>query len=100
MLTVAEKHFGFQPGDKIESLCTDAYDFIEKSQEKGAFDLIIMDINYTEDDLKISPPWKFLETEFLQKIVDLANDNALIALNILYYSNEAKKRVFDNIKAI
>jgi len=59
-----------------------------------------MDINYTEEDLNISPPWKFLDTEFLQKVVDLADDNALIALNVLYYSKDAKQKVFDNISAI
>lgn len=28
MLKVAEKYFGFLPDDKIESLCTDAYEFV------------------------------------------------------------------------
>ena len=48
----------------------------------------------------ISPPWKFLETEFLQKIADLGSENSLVALNVLYYSTDAKKKVFDNINAI
>jgi spermidine synthase len=100
MLTVAERYFGFQAGEKLESVCADAYDYVASSSDKGAFDMIIMDINYSEEDLNISPPWKFLETEFLQKVVDLANDNALIALNVLYYSKDAKARVFENIKAI
>ena len=59
-----------------------------------------MDINYTEEDKNISPPWKFLQTDFLQKIVDMGSENCLIALNILYYSAEAKKKVFDNILAL
>jgi hypothetical protein len=59
-----------------------------------------MDINYMEDDKSISPPWKFLETSFLQKLVDLGSETCLIALNILYYSNESKKKVFDNINAL
>ena len=57
-----------------------------------------MDINYQEEDKSISPPWKFLETPFLQKVCDLANPaNAYIALNVIYYNEEAKKRVCENI---
>lgn len=100
MLQVAEKYFGFQPGDKIESHCGDAYEFVQNPDNKEKYDLIIMDINYTEEDLNISPPWKFLDTEFLQQVVDLASDNALIALNVLYYSKEAKQKVFDNISSV
>ena len=100
MLKVAEKYFGFVPGGKIESICGDAYEFVQKPENKDKYDLIIMDINYTEEDLNISPPWKFLDTEFLQKVVDLAGDNALIALNVLYYTKDAKQKVFDNISAI
>ena len=73
--------------------------FSKKSKGKK-FDLIIMDINYTEEDKNISPPWKFLETEFLQKICDMGSENCLIAFNILYYSADAKKKVFDNILAL
>ena len=119
MLKIAEKYFGFQNGGKIESLCEDAYEYVNKSKglkidlndKKNSqnikinynaekFDLIIMDINYTEEDKNISPPWKFLETEFLQKICDMGSENCLIAFNILYYSADAKKKVFDNILAL
>ena len=99
MLKVAEKYFGFQNGGKIESLCEDAYEYVEKSKGKK-FDLIIMDINYTDEDKNISPPWKFLETEFLQKICDMGSDNCLIAHNIPCYSADAKKKVSDNMLAL
>lgn len=33
------------------------------------FDMVFMDINYSEDNLELSPPQKFLETEFLEKLV-------------------------------
>jgi hypothetical protein len=59
-----------------------------------------MDINYSEEDKNISPPWKFLETDFLQKLCELGSDSCLIVLNILYYSEDAKKRVFDNILSL
>lgn len=99
MLDIAEKYFGFvSENGKIESLCEDAYDFVNKSKDK--FDLIIMDINYSEEDKNISPPWKFLESDFLQKLCDLGSESCLVALNILYYSADAKKRVFDNILSL
>ena len=99
MLQIAEKYFGFQNGDKIDSLCEDAFEYVQKSKNQK-FDLIIMDINYTEEDKNISPPWKFLESDFLQKIVEMGSEQCLIAFNILYYSTDAKKRVFDNISAL
>lgn len=33
------------------------------------FDMIFMDVNYEEDNVHLSPPRKFLETEFLQKLM-------------------------------
>jgi spermidine synthase len=98
MLKVAEKYFGFQPTGRIESLCEDAHAFVGSCKSK--YDLIIMDINYTEEDKNISPPWKFLEVDFLQRLVDLGSEHCLVALNVLYYSKDAKKKVFDNINAI
>lgn len=66
MLKVGADFFGFNPeGTNIESITGDAYDIINNSQTKGEDDIIIVDINYSEDDKTISPPWKFLETEFL-----------------------------------
>lgn len=60
-----------------------------------------MDVNYSEDDKSISPPWKFLETEFLQKVADLANpESAYLAFNLLYYSDLSRQRVIDNFKAL
>ena len=102
MLTVAEKYFGFNPdGQKLVSVCGDAYEYVNKSADKGSYDIVIVDINYTDEDKSISPPWKFLETEFLQKISDLAKPvNAFIGLNILYYSEVAREKVEANLKQI
>mmetsp|Transcript_9314 Transcript_9314/g.15703 ORF Transcript_9314/g.15703 Transcript_9314/m.15703 type:complete len:417 (-) Transcript_9314:351-1601(-) len=103
MLKVAEKFFGFSPDEKLESVCDDAFAFVNNSQEKygGFFDLIIMDINYHEDDLSLSPPIKFLETSFLDKLANLANKkDSLIAMNVVYNSEESKQKVLDNLKPL
>ena len=102
VLTVAQKYFGFNPdGEKLVSLCEDAFEYVNKSAEKGSYDIIILDINYTDDDKSISPPWKFLEVEFLQKLCDLAKlENAFIGLNILFYSETAREKVEGNLKQI
>jgi hypothetical protein len=42
-------------------------DFQPTPQNK--FDMIFMDINYEEDNLRLSPPKKFLDTEFLKKLM-------------------------------
>ena len=66
MLKTAKEHFGFHTeGTNIDSQCADAYEFVNNASNKGAYDIIIMDVNYSDDDKSISPPWKFLETEFL-----------------------------------
>jgi hypothetical protein len=45
-----------------------------------------MDINFKAEDPNISPPWKFLEKEFLQKLVDISNNEcSYIAINVLCY---------------
>ena len=102
MLKVGQEHFGFNTeGTNIESITGDAYEIIDKCETKGEADVIIVDINYSEDDKTISPPWKFLETEFLQKIADSANpESAYIVFNVLYYSDEAKQRVLSNFRAL
>ena len=104
MLKIAEKYFGFHPDEKLVSLCQDAYEYIENTKlpKDNLFDIAIMDINYTEEDLHISPPWKFLTTEFLQKIADefLNQDCAYFCINVIYYSEEAKTKVHDCFKAV
>jgi len=104
MLKIAEKYFGFHPDEKLVSLCQDAYEYIENTKlpKDNLFDIAIMDINYTEEDLHISPPWKFLTTEFLQKIANefLNQDCAYFCINVIYYSEEAKTKVHDCFKAV
>jgi spermidine synthase len=85
MLQVAEEFFGFDAKDPegiIKSICDDAYSFIEGSQPEQ-FDAIFMDVNFEEDNIKISPPTRFLEVAFLQKVVDLLKDYGYITINLL-----------------
>ena len=67
MLKVAEKYFGFHTDEKLVSLCEDAFDYVNNTKvpKEKLFDIIVMDINFSEEDKLISPPWKFLSTEFL-----------------------------------
>jgi len=90
MLSVAEKLFGFDANDSegiIKSVCADAYDFIEGTQA-NSYDAIFMDVNFEENNVKISPPTRFLEVAFLQKIVDSVRDNGYVALNLLIEDKE------------
>jgi len=60
-----------------------------------------MDINYTDEDKSISPPWKFLEPAFLQKVSDMAKpQDAFIGLNILYYTEATKQKVEKNLQEL
>jgi spermidine synthase len=98
MLKVAKAHFGFHTeGTNIDSYKVDAYEFINNASNKGEYDIIIMDVNYSDEDKSISPPWKFLETEFLQKVADLAaSESSYLAFNVLYYNDASRKRVMKN----
>jgi hypothetical protein len=52
-----------------------------------------MDINYQEDDLSISPPKKFVEPQFLNKLVSMTNEDGLVAFNLLCYEKKALKGI-------
>lgn len=72
----------------------DAYDFVTK-EPAGRFDAIIIDINFQSDDLSISPPWKFLSLEFFNGLIKHANQERFyISMNVLYYDEETKQKVF------
>jgi len=52
----------------VKSIIADAYNYVN-DHTGPKFDIVFMDINYSEDNLELSPPKKFLETAFLQKLV-------------------------------
>lgn len=64
ILKIAEKYFGFKTDEKLISVIDDAYEYVN-AQKENSWDIIFMDINFKADDPNISPPWKFLEKEFL-----------------------------------
>lgn len=52
------------------------------------FDMIFMDVNYEEDNVHLSPPRKFLETEFLQKLMEMITNEGFVTFNLLFYDSE------------
>ena len=94
ILAIAKKYFGFNPdGAVLESIEADAYEYVNKlaaERSEQPFDIIFMDINYSADDVSISPPKKFLESAFLQKLLTLcAQKCAYVCINVQIYSDEA-----------
>ena len=99
IVTLAQKYFGFNPEhEQIESVIADAHKYVLDCNQK--FDIIICDVNCTMEDQTISPPWNFFSEEFLTKLVSLLEDQAsYLAMNILYYDEASKKRVFESLKS-
>lgn len=52
-------------------MIADAHKFVLDFQAAPAarFDMIFMDVNYEEANVQLSPPRKFLDTKFLQKLM-------------------------------
>jgi hypothetical protein len=51
------------------------------------------------EDQTISPPWNFFSELFLTKLVSLLDDEAsYMAMNVLYYDEESKKKVIEALK--
>jgi spermidine synthase len=61
IIKIAKEYFGFQEDAKLKSVIADAYRYV--------LDMIFMDVNYEEDNVQLSPPRKFLTTEFLNKLM-------------------------------
>ena len=57
--------------EKLKSVIADAYQYVldYQVQPQNKFDMVFMDINYEEANLKLSPPKKFLEQSFLAKLL-------------------------------
>lgn len=84
MVKVAKDFFGFHEDGVVKSVIADAYKFVlDYSQPK--FDIVFMDINYEEDNLHLSPPKKFLDPAFLQKLVDITTNDGYVTFNLLTY---------------
>ena len=98
MLTLAQHYFGFLPSDKLESIHGDAHQYVMDSNQAGHFDIILCDVNCHSEDQSISPPWNFLSEEYLHKLSSLLSETGYLALNVLYYNNDTKDKVFNSFK--
>lgn len=68
IVKIGREYFGLVIDDKLKSVIGDAYDYIN-NYSGPKFDIVIMDINYEEANLQVSPPMKFLDTTFLKKLL-------------------------------
>jgi spermidine synthase len=68
IVKVAKEYFGFVTDDKLKSVIADAYEYVN-NYNSAKFDVIIMDINYEESELNLSPPLKFMDAGFLRKLL-------------------------------
>lgn len=87
IVEVAKNYFGFVEDEKLKSVIGDAYAFVNEGSLQQ-FDLIFMDINYEDANNGISPPFKFIETAFLDKLLDMLTDTGFVTLNLLTYDKE------------
>ena len=105
MVKVATENFGFHPDDILKSEIADAYQFVA-SQKPESYDIVVLDVNYEEDDLKVSPPKKYFEPDFISSLHRIAKPNALIAFNsIIDEAHKSKlhtqlKQVKDSVKFV
>ena len=57
--------------------------------------MVFLDVNYEEGDVKVSPPFKYFASDFLEKLLSItADEGGLIVFNtIIAESNDRKKVV-------
>ena len=98
LIGVAEKFFGFDSSAPVESLVADAYKFVN-DLESNSYDLIFFDVNYEEDNVQVSPPLKFFETDFLNKLLEsVSSQGGLIAMNIIIPDKNTNKKCLTSVK--
>lgn len=103
MVNVARNFFGFQEDEQIKSVIGDAYDYPSKAVSNNEiYDMVFVDINFSDDDLALNPPIRFLDTEYLQRLVELISDNGFVAINLLLWtaSKETRDKVYSYINAV
>ena len=64
IIKLGKEYFGFKEEEKLKSVIGDAYEYVKKN-ESEKFDVILMDVNYEEKEIGMSPPFKFVSTDFL-----------------------------------
>lgn len=94
MLKLAQDHFGFTTEDDavLDLVSADTYDFVMQ-HPPNQFDLIFMDVLGEEAGLR--PSAKFHESEFLNKLNDLAvEEGGLTIMNTKIHDSQIKKKCF------
>jgi len=82
ILKIATEFFGFNPSKTIKSEIADACEYVSKAKP-DTFDIIFMDLNYEEEDVKVSPPKKFFEPDFINQLHIISKPTSLIAINTI-----------------
>lgn len=103
MINIARNFFGFQEDEQIKSVIGDAYDYVHTAVSNNEiYDMIFVDINFSDDNLALNPPIKFLDTEYLQRLVELTTDNGFVAVNLLLWTanKETRDQVYSYINAV
>lgn len=91
---LGKQHFGFQDSDGIESVISDAHDFV-KAAKPETYDIIFMDVCFEAVDQEgISPPKHFLAPEFIKSLLNALTKDGVCAINTLIKNDEAKKAIF------
>jgi len=92
ILKIATEFFGFNLSSNLKSEIADAYEYIFNAKP-DTFDIIFMDLNYEEDDVKVSPPKKFFEPDLVNQLHVISKPTALIAINTII-DNTLKAKLF------
>ena len=62
--------------------------------------MILVDINSEDGELKVNPPFKFFQPDFLAKLVEITTEEGgLIAYNTII-EEANRKKVVTNLKAL
>lgn len=93
IVELGKKHFGLD--STVVSVIADAYDYIQSSQEQ--FDLVLMDICYSEDNAGVSPPQKYLAADYLAKLRAMA---PVVAVNTMIRAKKDRDALLKSFKAV
>lgn len=97
MIKIAKEYFGFQEDEKVKSVIADAYKYVDEITSGEKFDIVVMDINYEEDNISLSPPKKFLEREFLAKLINLTTEEGFVTFNLLSQDTQLLNSVYSDV---
>jgi spermidine synthase len=102
VLLAAKDHFGFNAEEDplIDSLNCDAFEFVW-GQSANTYDMVFFDVNYEEGEDKVSPPLKYLQPDFLAKLVEITTEEGgLVAINTIIEDAANRETVTQNVKGL